>query len=390
MLIIKNGSIFTGQYVPSQILHRDNEIKSLSFRMKRPLNGQPVKNTLIQGMSGTGKTLITRHVAEQLSCIKKDVRVCYIRLRGATTEYKAINKISKTLTNVEYPGHTSIFIYNRIFEFIKQNNQKYTVFIFDEVDGLEKGYDNFLDAFLRPHENYELGDKEVSAIYISNNTKFPQDLPIGTRSSWDCIDKLTFERYKADQLRDILTERADKGLCEGSYNEAVIPLCAALGAQEHGDARRTIELLGKSAELAQNEGSHMIEEKHVHMAWNHIEYDRPAQQINALPLQSKAILLAIVIDTKNRLRSGDRTGPITATIYSEYKKICIDLDMLVLTQRRVRDILVEFSSMELIESSIEYKGRYGRMLHAELTAPHDIVMKILSSDPTISRYDRIS
>ena len=389
--IIRDASIFTGHYVPSQILHRDNEIKALSFRMNRPLSGQEVKSTLIQGMSGTGKTLITRYVAQQLSKLTKDVLVCYIRLRGATTEYKAINKISQALTNTEYPGHTSVYIYNRIFEHIKQSHHKYTVFIFDEVDGIEKGYDNFLDAFLRPYENYNLEDKYVSAIYISNNTKFPQDLPVGTRSSWDCIDKLTFERYNAIQLKDILTERANRGLYDGTYNESVIPLCAALGAQEHGDARRTIELLGKSAELAQNEGAHIIEETHVKKAWNHIEYDRPAQQINALPLQNKAIVLAIVIDTETRLKmkSDDSKGPTTATIYAEYKNICRDLDLLVLTQRRVRDILVEFASLELVDSHIEFKGRYGRLLHVELTTPPGIIKRILTSDPKFSKYIRI-
>jgi len=386
--IIRDASIFTGHYVPSQILHRDNEIKALCFRMNRPLSGQPVKNTLIQGMSGTGKTLITRHVAEQLSYLTEEVRVCYVRLRGATTEYKAINKISQALTNTEYPGHTSIYIYNRIFEYIKHSHQKFMVFIFDEVDGIEKGYDNFLDAFLRPHENYDLENKEVSAIYISNNTKFPQDLPIGTRSSWDCIDKLTFERYNASQLKDILTERADNGLYEGTYNESVIPMCAALGAQEHGDARRTIELLGKSAELAQNEGAQIIEETHVNKAWGHIEYDRPAQQINALPLQNKVIALAMVMDTEKRLKtkSDDCKGLTTTTIYVEYKKICQDLDIRVLTQRRVRDILDEFASLELVDSHIEHKGRYGRMLHVDLTTPHDIVKRILTADPNFSRY----
>ncbi len=355
----------------------------------RPLSGRAVKSTLIQGMSGTGKTLIVRHVSEQLSRLTKDVKVCYTRLRGVSTEYKAINKISRILTNTEYPGHTSVYIYNRIFEYVKQSPQKYTVFIFDEVDGIEKGYENFLDAFLRPHENYELGNKDVSAIYISNNTKFPQDLPVGTRSSWDCIDKLTFERYHANQLQDILIERARNGLYEGTYNDAVVPLCAALGAQEHGDARRTIELFGKSAELAQNEGVQIIEESHVKKAWDHIEYDRPAQQINALPLQSKLIAFAIVKDTEKRMRSKEPyTEPTTGSVYTEYKKLCKDLDLLVLTQRRVRDILAEFSTMELVDSFVEHKGRYGNTLRIELTTPHDIVERIITSDPILLRYAR--
>ena len=388
MTVIKQESIFTGKYIPSEIVHRDNEIKEISNRMNRPLSGSPAKNTLIQGMGGTGKTLIVRYVAEQLSKQTTDVQVYYFRLRDYPTEYKAIKKISQELTGVDYQGHSSQYIYERVFEHIKHKKNKYTVFIFDEVDAIEKGYAIFLDMFLRYYENFNMWDKEVSVIYISNNTKFPQDLPVGTKSSWSCIDKLTFERYKADQLRDILVERAEKGLYEGTYNESVIPLCAAMSAQEHGDARRSIELLGKAAQMAQSEGAKIIKESHVRKAWDQLEYDRPVQQINALPIQGKAITLAIIWDFKKGLREKykDGTQPTTASVYAEYKEICKHLDILILTQRRVRDILLELSAMELINTYIEYKGRYGNSLHVALSIPHEVVEKVLASDPVFSSY----
>ncbi len=388
MTIIKEESIFTGKYVPSEILHRDNEIKELSNRMNRPLSGSPAKSTLIQGMGGTGKTLIVRHVAEKLLKISTDVQVYYFRLRDYPTEYKAIKRISQELTGVDYQGHSSQYIYERVFEHIKHKKNKYTVFIFDEIDAIEKGYAIFLDMFLRYYENFNMWDKEVSVIYISNNTKFPQDLPVGTKSSWSCIDKLTFERYKADQLRDILVERAEKGLYEGTYNESVIPLCASLGAQEHGDARRSIELLGKAAQIAESEGVNIIKKAHVRQAWDQLEYDRPVQQINALPIQGKAITLAIIRDFEKGYREKykDGTQPTTASVYAEYKGICKDLDILILTQRRVRDILLELSAMELITTYVEYKGRYGNSLHVSLSIPHKAVEKILATDPVFSSY----
>ncbi len=93
------------------------------------------------------------------------------------------------------------------------------------------------------------------------------------------------------------------------------------------------------------------------------------------------------MDTEKRNRKTNESAePITSTIYTEYKKICQDLDLLVLTQRRVRDILVEFASLELIDTHIEYKGRYGRTLRVELTTPHNIVKRILTSDPHFLRY----
>lgn len=242
--------------------------------------------------------------------------------------------------------------------------------------------------FLRYYENFDMPEKEVSVIYISNSTKFPQELPIGTRSSWYCVDKLTFERYNADQLKDILVERAEKGLYEGSYCDSVIPMCAAMGAQEHGDARRSIELLGKAAEIAQNDGASIINEKYVYAAWDYLEYDRPTQQINALPIQGKVIALAIARDFKNGIKdqSINNVRQTSSSIYAEYKQICKDTNLLVLTQRRVRDILLELSSMELISTRVEYKGRYGNALCVGLAIPHEVIEKVLASDPIFSRY----
>lgn len=386
--IIKEESIFTGKYIPSEILHRDNEIKELSNRMNRPLSGSPAKNTLIQGMGGTGKTLVVRYIADQLSKVTTDVHVYYFRLRDYPTEYKAIKRISEEMTGVDYHGHSSQYIYERVFEHIKHKKNKYTVFIFDEVDAIEKGYAIFLDMFLRYYENFDMYDKEVSVIFISNNTKFPQDLPVGTKSSWSCIDKFTFERYKADQLRDILVERAEKGLYEGTYKDSIIPLCASLGAQEHGDARRSIELLGKAAQIAESEGVNIIKKAHVTKAWDQLEYDRPLQQINALPIQGKAIILSIIRDFEKGCRDKykDGTQPTTASVYEEYKGICKDIDILILTQRRVRDILLELSAMELITTYVEYKGRYGNSLHVALSIHHKSAETILATDPVFSSY----
>lgn len=368
-------------------MHRDNELKEISDRINRPLSGSPVKNTLIQGMGGTGKTLVVRHVADQLSKVTKDVQVHYFRLREYPTEYKALKRIAQEMIGSDYRGYSSSYIYYRLFEHIKNKENKYTVFIFDEVDAIEKGYAVFIDMFLRYYENFDMPDKEVSVIYISNSTKFPQELPIGTRSSWYCVDKLTFERYNVDQLKDILVERAEKGLHKGSYSSGVIPMCAALGAQEHGDARRSIELLGKAAEIAQNTDSRIIEEKHVQKAWNYLEYDRPIQQIHALPIQGKVIALAIARDFQHGNEAGaNNIRQTTSTIYMEYKKICKDFDLLVLTQRRVRDILIELSSMELISTRVEYKGRYGNALCVGLAIPNEVIEKVLSLDPVFSRY----
>lgn len=377
--------------MPSLILHREKEMSDLAYRIKNPL-GNSARNTIIYGYSGTGKTLIARFLADEMSKKTFDVLTCYVRTKGAQSEFKALNKISLALMNTEYDGRSPTSIYNRIFSYIKQLNQKYIIFIIDEIDSISQNLDNFLDAFLRPHESFDLGDKEVSVIFISNKMTFPEDLSVGTRSSFACIEKLVFSPYDANQLKDILSERAENGLYEGAYEESVIPLCAAYGAQEHGDARRTIELLGKSASIAEKEGDSKIREKHVNEAREIIEFEGIAQVLKTLPVQAKAVALAIVLNIvkiDGRERSATHTDnlPTTGSIYSEYTNICNRIGMEKLTQRRIRDFLDEFESMGLLHAEVVYKGRYGRNRHVELIVPDSIIEKVITSDLQFNEFE---
>jgi cell division control protein 6 len=384
-MVVKDSSVFTYRFTPSLILHREKEMAELAFRMNNPLQGKPVKNTVIYGYSGTGKTLIARHLASEITKKTFDVLTCYVRMKGAQSEFKAVNKISLSLMNTEYDGRSPTSIYNRIFSYIKQLDEKYVVFIFDEIDSVTQNIDSFLDAFLRPYENYDLGDKEVSVILISNKMTFPEGISVGTKSSFACLDKLVFSPYDASHLRDILIERAEKGLKDGAYEESVIPLCAAFGAREHGDARRTIELLGKSASIAEKDGSSKIQDKHVSAAREIIEFEGISQVLKTLPVQAKAVALAIAMDLGNKDKSVrsisyPENSPTTGSIYTEYKNICNRTGMEVLTQRRIRDFLDEFESMGLLHAEVVYKGRYGRNRHVELIVPAMIIERVITGD----------
>jgi len=75
----------------------------------------------------------------------------------------------------------------------------------------------------------------------------------------------------------------------------VIPLCAAYAAQEHGDARRALDLLRVSGEIAERIKSSKVLEAHVKQAQEKIEIDRIVEVVRTLPSQSKLVLLSVVL-----------------------------------------------------------------------------------------------
>ncbi|MCD6299395.1 MAG: cell division control protein Cdc6, partial [Thermoplasmata archaeon] len=188
-------------------------------------------------------------------------------------------------------------------------------------------------------------------------------------------ENMIFSPYEADQLEDILGERARIAFKEDAVDESVIPLCSALAAQEHGDARRALDLLRVSAEIADRSGHNKILEKHVRMAVNKIEIDRVREVIHTLPAQSKLVLKAVAVG--NQIFD---SPPNTGDVYNVYKQLCGRTGMDTLTQRRIADLISELDMLGIITARVISKGRYGRTKEIQMATPADKIDEILSQD----------
>jgi len=122
---------------------------------------------------------------------------------------------------------------------------------------LTKPLKNFLMIFLYnlTRLNSELSQSQISIVGISNNLTFLDELDPRVRSSLS-EEEIVFPPYNAVQLQEILRKRAKEVFREGVIrDEDVITKCAAFAAREHGDARRALDLLRVSGELAERENS---------------------------------------------------------------------------------------------------------------------------------------
>jgi len=81
-----------------------------------------------------------------------------------------------------------------------------------------------------------------TVVGITNETKLIDNFPPELKSVI-CENSLQIPPYDAEQLSDILKLRAKQAFNPETIEEMVIPLASAFAAQEHGDARRAINLL---------------------------------------------------------------------------------------------------------------------------------------------------
>jgi cell division control protein 6 len=217
---------------------------------------------------------------------------------------------------------------------------------------VEKAGDDILYNITRI--NQEIKNAKITIIGISNKVSFIDDLDPRIRSSLS-EEEMIFPPYNANELNDILSERARAAFNENAVEYAVINKCAALAAQEHGDARKALDLLRVAAELAERESSPRVTERHVNIAEEKLDKDRIIEIIKAQPKQSKLVLLSILALHKKKQKAMQ-----TGEVYELYEKHAIRNGLKALTQRRVSDLISELDIFGIINASVISKGRYGR------------------------------
>jgi cell division control protein 6 len=157
--------------------------------------------------------------------------------------------------------------------------------------------------------------------------------------------------------------------------DGAVSLCAALAAAEHGDARRALDLLRVSGEIAEREESQKIMENHVHQAEKSIERDRITEALKNLPPHSKTVLYSVYSLNKANIHS-----VATGDIYEVYCDISVELGLSPLTQRRLSGLINELDAIGLLNSRIVSMGRYGRTKKIRLGIGRSLLREAFSSD----------
>src|SRR3989344_636645 len=344
--IFTDKRVLTSSFVPGIIPHREEEIKHISSVLAPMLRGYRANNVFVYGTCGTGKTICCRFVVSQLQEAVKasgtDIRIIYINCkmeRVSDTEYRLFAQMLKQLgEEVPYTGLPTDVIYRKFFA---------------------KVGDDFLYNITRA--NNELGEANLSIIGITNDISFRDSLDVRVKSSLS-EEEVMFRPYNAVQLRDILASRATDGFVEGAASESVINKCAALAAQEHGDARRALDLIRVAGEVAERMGDITVKERHVDIAEEKIDLDRITETVKGQPSQSQIVLYSIIKlsdDAKQKEKWADRRL-LTGDIFSKYEELCRANGTKVLTQRRISDLISELDMFGIINAKVISKGRHGR------------------------------
>jgi len=383
--------LLSSSYIPEILPHREQEIAELAEILAPALDIKAPSNVILYGVPGCGKTATVKTVAKDLerkaTDIGKLVKVVYVNCQYTNTVYRIINALAKHLvdnpsSNGPFIGLPTDEIYAKTLSILDKKRMA-VVIVLDEIDKID-----CTALYMLTRINTELSNAKLSVIGISNSLKFADSLEPRVKSSLS-QQTLIFNPYNAEQLSDILKNRCQQALAPNVLSDDVIPLCAALAAQEHGDARRALDLLRVAVELAERNHNPLVTIKHVRLAQNKIEKDRAAEVIYGLPVQQRLVLHAINRMQRYKERI-EKLAPITSgEMYKLYTNISRTLQYAPLTQRRTADFVSQLDMLGIIKTRVISKGRGGRTTEISVNIPSEELDRILQKDELYEEIDQV-
>ena len=377
---------FDHAFEPNNLPHREQEVDSLVRNLVDALNGHIPSNMILYGVPGSGKTVVTRFVLGQLlekgRQMGQPVQTYEVNCRNVDTKYRVVQTLASQLKQrgdqlIPFTGWPTDRVLETLIERMDRVGGVH-ILVLDEIDNLVAKSGSGL-LYSLTNLNTILKNARCCIIGISNDLNFTQELDprVSSRLSQEDI---VFHPYGAQEIQDILQERARMGLKIDSLEGGVIPLCSALAAQEHGDARRALDLLRISVQKAEQRSQTKVDPKHVRLAQSQLEHDQVTPVLRTLPLHQKLVLFCIIINEENGTRNIS-TGEIVRT----YSQACMKISIEPLTPRRISTLINELDTLGLIMARNVSKGRGGRSKEVNSAIPKTIdSIKILSlNDPQI-------
>ncbi|KXH76498.1 MAG: hypothetical protein AM326_02635 [Candidatus Thorarchaeota archaeon SMTZ-45] len=391
--IFRDRTALRPTYVPQNLPYRDDQMSRIGSILGPALRGAPPSNILCYGKTGTGKTVVARYVLDMLVKKAKESGInapltAFVNCRIVGTNYRVLKRLCDQIdatmpdgSEVPFTGLPTDEIRDVLKNKLDSDSNILTV-VLDEVDSLLKrdvGQGNDI-LYGLTRMNGELENSRISIIGISNDLKFKEMLDPRVLSTLG-EEEVIFSPYNAVELKGILKQRVELAFNRNAISdEGVINLVGALAAQEHGDARRALDLLRTAGELAERRGDSTVTQEHVREAQKVIERDTITETVKTLPMQSKAVLFAVYV-----LTSKGQRDIFTGECYNIYSEIAKSLSLDTLTQRRVSDLISELDMLGLINTTVISKGRYGRTKKIKLAVSKKQIGVILDDDIRLSK-----
>ncbi|WP_266082921.1 orc1/cdc6 family replication initiation protein [Haladaptatus caseinilyticus] len=393
--IFTNKDALNESYQPERIQERDEEIDAYMNALQPVVDGWEPNNIFVYGNTGVGKTAVTDFLLDRLcedigQYDDIDLHVLSLNCKTLNSSYQVaielVNELRPEGAEISSTGYPQQTIFKKLYTELDKLGGTVLI-VLDEIDSIGTR-DELLYELPRARSNDKLTETKVGLIGVSNDFKFRDRLDPRVQDTL-CERELHFPPYDAPELQNILESRVDVALAEGSLEDSVPRLCAALAAKDSGSARQALDLLRLAGEHAENSDDDLITESHVEAAKEMLEQERVEEGMRELTVNGHFALLAVV----SMAAKGD-TPCRTRRIYEEYTDLCQFAGVDPLAQRSVHNHLSDLRMLGILTAEENRSGSRGNYYSYALDVPFfsalSALSDVLSLEDTLTKLETLA
>src|SRR3989344_8576919 len=242
------------EFIPEKLPHREKETESLAYCFRPILEARKPLNVFLAGPTGVGKTVCTKYVLRELEESYGRAKSLYLNC----FEYNSRPSVLAAIANftgavVPRRGLATDEVFSKLVESLGKCGFT-PIVVLDEVDQLMLSEENakLLYDLLRIVESH--AKLRLGIVLISNDTSLTAKLDPRIRSSL-AEQTIVFDAYAPQQLKSILSERAELAFMKGTIGADVIGVAAAHSGKLGGDCRVALESLLRAGRIAERKNS---------------------------------------------------------------------------------------------------------------------------------------
>jgi len=301
--LFRGEEVFTPSYVPEDFTHRDDQIRAISLSLKPGLRGVNPVNTLVHGPPGTGKTTAVKYIFNEAAKTSGKLAAVYVNCDDYNTRFSIFARIHEAVIGHAPPdtGKPLNAVKEKVFRKLQKDGRSLVVAL-DEIDQLflNNTIDSLLLDILKAHTTYGYDKVGVVGILIDENILLGLDPK--TASVYNPV-KVYFPPYTLSEAKDILSTRVRYGLYDGVLSDELLDYVVEKTV-EAADMRVGIDLIRRSALLAEKDASRRITREHVLEA-----YERDSRKVGlrkaVASLDGVERKLLSLIASDDGIRSGE-------------------------------------------------------------------------------------
>lgn len=362
--IFTNRETLQESYTPESIVGRDEELEAYRDALIPVVYGEKPDNVFLYGKSGVGKTACTKYIMRELGKSANDrgvdVTVAQVNCEQLNTSNQVAARISSRLPASEGRDPISEFqsgwkVYEELFERIEESGE-IVIIVLDEVDSLEReGLNEAFYELTRAGANGYIDDVKIGTVGISSDLTLREDLRNDVKSSM-CEASIEFPPYDSEQLYEVLKQRCERAFNSGVVEDDVLRFCGACGAQDGGDARKALDLLRKSGDIARKRGDEKVVSGIAREARDEMEAEEVVKTIEGLSQHERITIYALAT---LQAENGDGEVYRSRAVYQRYKELVENAHAEPVTYRRVQQYLESFKDMNVTHAESRHRGRSG-------------------------------